>query len=55
HPLAYIHWFKPLQTFDDNVKMFCVSRSTRQRRPHAEIIPIDRIVQHCHLIPRFPR
>ncbi|KAF8122220.1 hypothetical protein EV363DRAFT_1183475 [Boletus edulis] len=55
HPLAYIHWFKPLQTFDDNVKMFCVSRSTRQRRPHAEIIPVDRIVQHCHLIPRFPR
>ena len=53
-PLAYVHWFK-LQTFDDNVKMFRASRSTRQRRPHAEIIPVDRIVQHCHLFPRFPR
>lgn len=54
-PLAYIHWFKPLQTYDENVKMFRVSRSTRQRRPNAEIIPINRIVQHVHLIPRFPR
>ncbi|KAI9459627.1 hypothetical protein HD554DRAFT_2206981 [Boletus coccyginus] len=29
HPLAYIHWFKPLQTYDDNTKMFCISRSMR--------------------------
>ncbi|KAF8131961.1 hypothetical protein EV363DRAFT_1398349 [Boletus edulis] len=54
-PLAYIHWFKPLQTYDRNVKMFRVSRSTRQRLPNAEIIPIDRIIQHVHLIPMFPR
>ena len=36
-PLAYVHWFK-LQTFDDNVKMFHVRRSTRQQCPHAKII-----------------
>lgn len=54
HPLAYIHWFKPLQTLDDNIKMFRVSRSRRQRQPNAEVIPVNRFVQPCHLIPKYP-
>lgn len=55
HPLAYVHWFKPLQTYDDNTKMFRISRSTRQRLPNTDVIPVHRIVQICHLIPVFPR
>lgn len=35
--------------------MFRISRSTRQRLPNAEVIPMHQIVQHCHLIPIFPR
>jgi len=49
YPLAYIHWFKPLTTYDTNVKMFCLSHSTRQQL----IILVNCIVQHCHLISRF--
>ena len=49
--LAYVHWFKPLQMLDINVRMFHVSRSTRLWRPNAEVIPVHRITQHCHLIP----
>ena len=29
--------------------------SAAQRLPNAEVIPVDRIVQQCHLIPSFPR
>ncbi|KAF8439425.1 hypothetical protein L210DRAFT_858080 [Boletus edulis BED1] len=50
-PLAYIHWFKPLQTYNRNVKMFRVSRSTRQWLSNAEIIPIDRIIHGVQFIP----
>ena len=53
HPLAYVHWFKPMQTFDDTVQMFRVSRSSRRRLPNAEIVGVDRLVEPCHLIPRF--
>ncbi|KAF8547401.1 hypothetical protein OG21DRAFT_1424908, partial [Imleria badia] len=53
-PLVYIHWFKSIQTLNNNTKMFRVSHSTRQRLPNAEVIPIHRIVQYCHLIPIFP-
>ncbi|KIK78050.1 hypothetical protein PAXRUDRAFT_36706 [Paxillus rubicundulus Ve08.2h10] len=28
HPLAYIHWFRPLQSFDDQMKMFRLTRSS---------------------------
>ncbi|KAI5987795.1 hypothetical protein EDC04DRAFT_2498834, partial [Pisolithus marmoratus] len=29
HPLAYIHWFKPLSHFDSNVGMFHATHSTQ--------------------------
>ncbi|KAI6095123.1 hypothetical protein EDD17DRAFT_1772574 [Pisolithus thermaeus] len=54
HPLAYVHWFKPLTHFDRSVGMFHATRSTQQRLPNASIIPVHHLVQPCHLIPRFP-
>ncbi|KAI6020400.1 hypothetical protein BKA83DRAFT_4464679 [Pisolithus microcarpus] len=54
HPLAYIHWFKPLTHFDRSVGMFRATRSTQQCLPNTSIIPIHCLVQPCHLIPRFP-
>ena len=41
-------WFKLLQAYDENVKMFRFSRSTRQRCPSAETIPVGRIIQNVH-------
>ena len=52
-PLAYVHWFKPFRAWDTQLGMFKLSRSTRQRRPNAAIIPINQIVQTCHLLPNF--
>ncbi|KAF9235433.1 hypothetical protein BU15DRAFT_89590 [Melanogaster broomeanus] len=53
HPLAYIHWFRPLQSFDDQAKMFRLTRSSRQHGPNAEVIPVDRILRPCHIIPQW--
>ena len=36
------------------MRMFRVSRSTRQHLPNAEIIAVDHLVQPCHLITKFP-
>jgi hypothetical protein len=54
-PLVYVHWFKPMRTYDNNINMFHLSRSTRWQLPNAEVILVDRIVQQCHLILSFPR
>ncbi|KAI6102035.1 hypothetical protein EDD16DRAFT_1696689 [Pisolithus croceorrhizus] len=54
HPLAYVHWFKPLTHFDRNVGMFCTTYSTQHCLPNASIIPVHCLVQPCHLIPKFP-
>ncbi|KAF8134816.1 hypothetical protein EV363DRAFT_1447582 [Boletus edulis] len=53
-PLAYIHWFKPLNHLDDTVQMFKVTRSTRNRQPNAAVIPVSQLFQPCHLVPKFP-
>lgn len=53
-PLAYIQWFTPMRQIDHTVGMFRISRSTRHRQPHAAVIPVDQIVQVCHLVPKFP-
>ncbi|KAI9461412.1 hypothetical protein HD554DRAFT_2009300, partial [Boletus coccyginus] len=50
-PLAYVHWFKPMQMYDNHFNMFHLSCSTRQRISNAEVIPVNQIVQQCHLIP----
>ncbi|KAN0091453.1 hypothetical protein V8E55_005019 [Tylopilus felleus] len=54
HLLAYVHLFKLLCTFDDNVRMFYVGHSTCHRIPNVVVVPITSIVQPCHLVPRFP-
>ncbi|KAN0094971.1 hypothetical protein V8E55_003258 [Tylopilus felleus] len=54
HLLAYVHLFKPLRTFDNNIKMFYFSHSTRNRNPNTVVVPITNVVQPCHLVPRFP-
>ncbi|KAH7905500.1 Zn-finger domain-containing protein [Hygrophoropsis aurantiaca] len=40
--LAYIEWFTPFR-----------ARSYLNRAPRSEIIPVEKIVCSCHLIPRF--
>lgn len=52
--LAYVHWFKPFNSWDEAMGMYRVSRSTRNHKPHAAIISIDRIIQTCQLLPKFP-
>jgi hypothetical protein len=53
HPLAYVHWFTPIHVWDDTVGMYRMGRSTRNHNPHAAIISVDRLLQGCHLLPRF--
>ncbi|KAG1789923.1 uncharacterized protein HD556DRAFT_1446500 [Suillus plorans] len=55
HPLLYVHWFRPLQTFDDNLQTFRLARSSRQHGPHAAIVPATEVIRVCHVIPRFSR
>ncbi|KAG1763526.1 hypothetical protein EDD22DRAFT_979343 [Suillus occidentalis] len=55
HPLAYIHWFRPLQTFDENMHSFRLSKSSRQRGPYALVVPVHQVLRPCHLIPRVGR
>ncbi|EPQ52435.1 hypothetical protein GLOTRDRAFT_12960, partial [Gloeophyllum trabeum ATCC 11539] len=51
--LAYIEWFTPFRSQDHDLHLFSVSRSTRNGRPNAQIIPLDDIFRSCHLIPKF--
>lgn len=53
-PLAYIHWFTPLHTWNDKLGMYQLSRSTRRGgHPNAAIVFADQIVRSCHLLPKF--
>ncbi|KAJ6559359.1 hypothetical protein DFH09DRAFT_921717 [Mycena vulgaris] len=51
-PLAYVEWFTPFSRPEPSSNLFVVRRSTRQQRPYAELIDLDRIVRNCYLIPR---
>ncbi|KIL58543.1 hypothetical protein M378DRAFT_86367 [Amanita muscaria Koide BX008] len=51
--LAYVEWFTPLQRIDPVSGMYKIRRSTHMHRPRASIIPLDQILQSCHLIPMF--
>jgi hypothetical protein len=53
HPLAYVHWYRPLTQLDPATTMYQVLPSTRQGRPNSEVISVDRILQACHLAPNF--
>ncbi|KAG1791057.1 uncharacterized protein HD556DRAFT_1241160, partial [Suillus plorans] len=54
-PLLYIHWFRPLQTFDSDLQTFRLVRSSRQHQPNAVVLPADLLLRPCHLIPCFSR
>ncbi|KAJ7429835.1 hypothetical protein B0H11DRAFT_1894852 [Mycena galericulata] len=51
-PLAYIEWFTPFSRPEAGSDLFVVRRSTRQHRPYAELIDLDRIARNCFLVPR---
>ncbi|KAH7926125.1 hypothetical protein BV22DRAFT_1009731 [Leucogyrophana mollusca] len=51
-PLAYIEWFTPFRQPDPIINMYQVSRSTRQLRRNAAIVPLNALVRSCHLIPK---
>ena len=53
NPLAYVHWFTPIHVWDDAIGMYRIGRSTRNHKPNAAVVSVDRILYPCHLLPRF--
>ncbi|KZT29566.1 hypothetical protein NEOLEDRAFT_1056163, partial [Neolentinus lepideus HHB14362 ss-1] len=51
--LAYIHWFRPFRAIDPATGMYRLSRSTRNNRPNAAIVPLSDVLRACHLCPWF--
>ena len=51
--LAYIKWFTPLHSFLKDVGMYQIQQSTHMGCPEASIIPIEQIIQMCHLQPNW--
>jgi hypothetical protein len=51
HPLAYIHWYRPLTRLDPATNMYQIIPSTRRGRPNSEVVTVDRIWQGCVLTP----
>ncbi|KAG1751472.1 uncharacterized protein EDB91DRAFT_1234842 [Suillus paluster] len=51
HPLAYIHWFWLLQSFDENLHSFHLTRSSHQCGPNALVVLVHQVLHPCHLIP----
>ncbi|KAG2337593.1 hypothetical protein BDR05DRAFT_978456 [Suillus weaverae] len=39
-PLMYIHRFRPLQSFDENLQSFRLTRSSQQHQPNAAVLPV---------------
>lgn len=52
-PLAYVHWFKPLRTPVDGLRMYKVSFSSHNHQQHASMILTSDILCTCHLMPCF--
>jgi hypothetical protein len=61
HPLAYAEWYKPLDAFDLNLRMYETSLDRRRRAQagrwpvRVSIIPVTKILRTCHLVPQFGR
>ncbi|TFK53193.1 hypothetical protein OE88DRAFT_1627519 [Heliocybe sulcata] len=54
--LAYVEWFTPPRATDHHLGLLSKSRwevFPDAHLPHAEVIPLDRIVRSCHLFPKF--
>lgn len=54
-PVAYVDWYKPLQSPVVGIGLHQVSLSSRNLRQRSSIIPVSTIVRSCHLIPVFGR
>ncbi|OCH84243.1 hypothetical protein OBBRIDRAFT_815534 [Obba rivulosa] len=50
-PLVYVEWFTSFNTYNRVNGLYTLSRSTRQHRRFASIIPITDIIRSYHLIP----
>lgn len=56
HPLAYVEWFTTFNTPVPDLGLYLVSRSTRRGgRRNASIVPVTRLEQIIHLLPKFGR
>ncbi|KAH9925840.1 uncharacterized protein B0H18DRAFT_955019 [Fomitopsis serialis] len=55
HPLAYVEWYTPLRRKDPETNLYLVSRSTRNGKPNASIVSLDKIRRAAHLIPKYGR
>jgi hypothetical protein len=53
HPLAYIEWYRPFSSRDPTTGFFKVARSTRNHVRHSEVISVTKILQSCHLAPKY--
>jgi hypothetical protein len=53
--VAYVQWYTPFRAPDPIHGLRTITRATRNRRPFAEVISIDRIARSCHLLPSFGR
>ncbi|KAJ3547086.1 hypothetical protein NMY22_g1793 [Coprinellus aureogranulatus] len=51
--LAYIEWFTPFRSPDAVTGLRAVSRSSAQRAPAFDVVPLTSIVTTCHLVPKF--
>ncbi|KAF8833794.1 hypothetical protein BDN67DRAFT_916253 [Paxillus ammoniavirescens] len=50
---TYIHCFRSLQSFDDQTKMYRLTRSSWQHGPNTEVVSVDHILRPCHVIPQW--
>ncbi|KAI5827823.1 hypothetical protein K523DRAFT_278136 [Schizophyllum commune Tattone D] len=55
HPLAFVDWYTPLNTRNEDLGMFKIKRATRHGAPVSSVIPVTRIIRSCHLSPVFGR
>ncbi|KAG1897498.1 uncharacterized protein F5891DRAFT_957106, partial [Suillus fuscotomentosus] len=53
--LAYIHWFQPLQSFDQNLHNFRLTRSSHLHGHNTLLVPVHQVLRLCHLIPQVGR
>ncbi|KAH9979616.1 hypothetical protein BJV74DRAFT_879411 [Russula compacta] len=53
HPLAYVKWFRPFNTWDETIGMYKLARSTRNHVRHSAVVGVNDILQACHLAPKY--
>ncbi|KAH9974860.1 hypothetical protein BJV74DRAFT_879658 [Russula compacta] len=53
HPLAYVKWFRPFNTWDETIGMYKLARSTRNHVQHSAVVGVNDILQACHLAPKY--